>query len=113
MEFDVNKKLPTPENVVGHWYNFSDSNDAISADKSLEDDYKANEKGIGPKDVEIVNTYEINGVANAHKSFGYLRAPEMIAAIYHFVTDKDPLLIENLISKCKQHTEEVIENVTN
>lgn len=113
LEFDVNKKLPTPENIIGHWYNFSDSNDAISADKSLEDDYKVNGRGVGPKDVEIVNTYEINGVANAHKSFGYLRAPEMVATIYHFITEKEPGLIENLISKCKEYIEEVIENVTN
>ncbi|MGB3465524.1 MAG: hypothetical protein WBA74_09645, partial [Cyclobacteriaceae bacterium] len=44
-EFDSNQKLPTPENVIGHWYNFSDSEDAISADKWLEDDYTVNSKG--------------------------------------------------------------------
>ncbi len=113
MEFDVNKKLPTPENIIGNWYNLSDTQDAISADKSLEDDYTANSKGIGPRDIEIVNTYEINGVTNVHKSFGYLRSPEMIAAIYQFITEKEIGLLENLINKCKEYIEEVIDNVTN
>jgi len=112
MEFDANKKLPTPENVIGHWYNLSDVHDAISADHYLEDDYTSNSLGIGPKDIEIVNTYEINGVPNAHKSFGYLRSPEMIAVIYQFITEKELGMLDNLIDKCKQYIGEVIDSVT-
>ncbi|MEL7147065.1 MAG: hypothetical protein AAFO69_11900, partial [Bacteroidota bacterium] len=74
LQFDSEKRLPTPENVIGAWYNLSDPRDAISADSRLMDDYSPNSLGVGPQDIAIVNTYQMNGVANVHKSFGYLRA---------------------------------------
>jgi len=113
LDFDPGVKLPTPENIVKHWYNFSDINDAISADHYLQDDYEPNSKGVGPRDIEVINTYKINGVANVHKSFGYLRAPEMIAAIYEFVTEQESGLIDGLIDKCKQYIGEVLDKIKN
>ncbi len=111
LDFDPKVKLPTPENIEKKWYNFSDINDAISADHYLEDDYRPNSKGIGPRDIQVVNTYKINGVTNVHKSFGYLRAPEMVAAIYEFITEEDPNFFEGLIDKCKKYIGEVLDKV--
>jgi len=111
LDFDPDTKLPTPENITRHWYNFSDINDAISADHYLEDDYRPNSKGIGPRDIEVINTYKVNGVSNVHKSFGYLRAPEMIAAIYEFVTEQEAGFFDGLIDKCKQYIGDVLDKI--
>lgn len=111
LEFDANDRLPTPENITGGWYNLSDHRDAISADSSLSDDYQPNSKGIGPQDIEIINTYQMDGVANVHKSFGYLRAPQMIGIIYKFITEKEEGFLESIFNKCKTLIGEAVDAV--
>jgi hypothetical protein len=81
-------KLQTPESVYRHWYNFSDIQDKIALDYKLAEDFKANSKEVKVIDKLVINTYVMNGVANPHKSFGYLRTPEFIRTLSDFIKDK-------------------------
>lgn len=80
-------KLQTPESVYKHWYNFSDIQDKIALDYKLAEDFKANSKGVKVIDQLVTNTYVMNGIANPHKSYGYLRTPEFIRILTQFVND--------------------------
>ncbi len=77
--------LKTPETVIKNWYNFSDIRDYIALDYKLADDFRENSHGVKVRDILVNNTYEINGTANPHKSFGYLRTPEFISVLDEFV----------------------------
>ncbi len=79
------KKLVAPPGIKHQWLNFTDPDDKIAFDHTLNDDYLANDKGIRAKDISIVNDYVFNGVRNPHKSFGYLRSPEFSAEIIKFI----------------------------
>lgn len=78
-------KLCTPENVVRNWYNFSDLRDKVAINYNLRDDYEKNQRGIRPIDKIVFNDYEYNGEKNPHKSYGYLRTPEMAEVINEFL----------------------------
>jgi hypothetical protein len=82
--------LPSPENITHKWYNFADLNDPVALVYNISDDYKKNSRGIGPEDVIIHNNYKQNGKYNAHKLFGYLRAPQTANAVYDFCTSGKP-----------------------
>ena len=78
-------KLQTPEAVLKHWYNFSDIMDKIALDYKLSDDFSANSHGVKCVDKLVTNDYVMNGIANPHKSFGYLRTPEFIEILGIFL----------------------------
>jgi len=78
-------RLQTPESVQKKWLNFSDIRDNIAVDYKLGDDFDPNSKGVKCIDKLITNTYVMNGVANPHKSYGYLRTPEFIDALAEFI----------------------------
>jgi hypothetical protein len=80
-----NARLKTPENVIRSWFNFSDLNDKVAFNYSLEDDYEPNSRQIQVVDKLVLNDYEINGNRNPHKIYGYLRAPELAAIIQEFL----------------------------
>ncbi len=80
---------PSPENILHKWYNFADLSDPVAVVYKISDDFKKNSCGVCPEDIVIYNNYEFNGKRNAHKLFGYLRAPETAGVIYDFCkTDK-------------------------
>jgi len=79
------KRLQTPESIQNYWFNFSDIRDQIALDYKLSDDFKANSKGIKCIDKVVTNTYVMNGIANPHKSYGYLRTPEFIDVLIDFI----------------------------
>jgi hypothetical protein len=83
-------KLQTPEAVDKHWYNFSDIHDKIALDYKLADDFTVNSWGVKVIDKLVTNNYAMNGVANPHKSFGYLRTPEFIQVLSEFLNEKIP-----------------------
>jgi len=93
-ELDINhtpeKKLTVPLAVKTQWYNFSDLEDKVSINYMLGDDFSPNKNGLSVIDVEVFNDYEINKHRNPHKSYGYLRAPEVSNVIYNFMTHKKP-----------------------
>ena len=78
-------RLQTPESVYKKWLNFSDIRDNIAVDYKLSDDFAPNSKNVKCIDKLVTNTYVMNGVANPHKSFGYLRTPEFIDALAEFI----------------------------
>lgn len=86
-------KIPTPENIIKRWYNLSDLDDRIAVNYDLSDDLSANSKGIRPEDIIVKNMYEYRGKKNAHKSYGYLRTPEMSEKIYDFIKEGSPGVI--------------------
>lgn len=83
----MNEKLRTPENVLHHWFNFSDLNDNVALNWNLADDYKPNSRGIHPLDITVNNQYEWQKEPNPHKSFGYLQTVEMAKHIHTFLIE--------------------------
>lgn len=80
-------KLRTPENVEMKWFNLADLEDRIALIYRLSDNFEANSRGVGVIDMVVHNNYWSNGEHNPHKSFGYLRTPEMAGIIYDFLVD--------------------------
>ena len=77
--------LKTPENIRSHWYNLADLRDKIAINYTLQDDFKENAKHIGPVDKLVTNDYAFEDQKNPHKSYGYLRTPEMAEIISGFI----------------------------
>jgi hypothetical protein len=75
----------TPENIINNWFNFSDLRDKVAMNYNLADDYKENILGIKVKDFVVVNDYIINGEANPHKAYGYLRTSEFSNILFEFL----------------------------
>jgi hypothetical protein len=84
---DKSIKPSSPENIQA-WYNFSDLGDPVSINYELSDDYEKNSRGIGPADSIIYNNYKYEGKRDAHKLYGYLRAPDVSKLLYDFLTKK-------------------------
>jgi hypothetical protein len=78
-------KPAVPEGITDSWINMSDLRDRIALDHTLEDDYQANSRGLRVRDIYVFNDYEMDGNPNPHKSFGYLRTPEMAEIIDGFL----------------------------
>jgi hypothetical protein len=78
-------KLKTPPSVQKNWFNYSDLEDKIALIYDLSDDYDANFNGVKVKNHIVDNDYAINGLRNPHKSFGYLRTPELAGALANFL----------------------------
>lgn len=67
--------------VVERWTNFADRRDPVAADVFLKGDYEPNDRRVGVADDLVINDYP----RNSHKSYGYLRAPEVSEAIRAFL----------------------------
>ena len=78
-------KVRTPSIVTGEWINYADKKDPIALDIHLGDDFGANSKGIKVRDDLVKNDYVgTKGKKNHHKSYGYLRTPEISQKIAGF-----------------------------
>jgi len=77
--------LASPPGISTNWYNLADITDHVALNHTLSDDYTSNGEGIHPIDILVNNTYEMNGVKNPHKSFGYLQAPEFTNILTEFI----------------------------
>lgn len=77
-------KLKTPKGVQ-KWCNFSDLEDDVAINYSLEKDFGGNENGVKPVDFIVNNNYEIDNEKNPHKSFGYLRTPDFANILFEFI----------------------------
>jgi hypothetical protein len=80
------KKPKTPNSIWPHWYNLSDLRDTVALDHTLRDDYGPNSRNVQALDLHVFNDYQMNGNANPHKSYGYLRATETAEIIDAFLT---------------------------
>jgi hypothetical protein len=79
------KRPHAPDAVRSLWYNLSDPRDTVALDHTLRDDYAPNRRGIRANDFSVVNDYAAGGESNPHKSYGYLRTPEMAGIIDAFL----------------------------
>lgn len=83
--YQENNLVRTPT-VVRKWTNFAERRDPVAIDVHLANDYRPNDHGVQVKDDLIINGYVgKGGKPNYHKSYGYLRAPEMSQAIRTFI----------------------------
>lgn len=74
----------TPGNV-GRWTNLADPGDKVALDCNLADEFTP-ANGVGVTDVLVHNQYvNLRNNANNHKSYGYLRAPEVSDLIRDFL----------------------------
>jgi hypothetical protein len=80
-----NDKLRTPENIKTGWTNLADTADKVAQSNDLRELFKSNSKNVGPTSQLVFNDYQSEGIENPHKSFGYLRTPELAQIIDDFL----------------------------
>jgi len=82
---DDNNKLRTPENIKTEWINLTDTEDKVARSVELSELFKFNSNNVKPSSKLVNNDYESEGIENQHKSFGYLRTPELAQIIDDFL----------------------------
>jgi len=76
----------TPTVVRERWVNYADRRDPVAVDTHLRDDFGPNDSNIRVEDDLIINDYVTPaGESKPHKSFGYLRTPELSEHIRDFL----------------------------
>jgi hypothetical protein len=75
-----NSLVRTPS-VVRKWSNFADKRDPVALDVNLSGDYAPNDDGVKVEDDLVANDW--GGIH--HKSYGYLRAPEVSRVIRNYI----------------------------
>jgi hypothetical protein len=78
-------RLRTPDNILTEWINLADPADKLAQKAGLRKIFKMNSREIGPDMRTIFNDYESEGIENPHKSFGYLRTPELAHIVNEFL----------------------------
>jgi hypothetical protein len=92
-ERDYDPDVRTPTCVTGSWTNYADRKDPVAIDIRLQDDYGANSAGVRVGDDLIHNDYHSRDddgkdkKRNPHKSYGYLRTPELSRQIKAFLDE--------------------------
>ena len=84
-KFRWDEKVRTPSVVSDRWVNFADPLDPVAVDTHLRGEYDENSRGVRVKDDLVSNDYKICDKNNHHKSYGYLRTPEMSRLITEFM----------------------------
>ena len=78
-------KLRTPDNILTEWKSLADLDDKIARSADMSKLFKMNSHNIAPVMELVENDYESEGIENPHKSFGYLRTPEVAQIIDDFL----------------------------
>jgi hypothetical protein len=78
-------KLRTPENIKTGWINLADTEDKVAQSDDLREIFKSNSNAVEPTSHLVINDYQSEGIENPHKSFGYLRTPELAYIIDDFL----------------------------
>ena len=85
-ERHYDRDVRTPSIVTESWVNYADKDDKVSFDVHLRDDYGENRLGIRVIDDLVANDYhDPSGKENPHKSYGYLRTPELSKHVKRFL----------------------------
>ncbi len=82
---DDNSELRTPENIKTGWINLADTEDKVARSVELGELFKFNSNNVKPSSKLVYNDYASEGIKNPHKSFGYLRTPELAQIIDDFL----------------------------
>lgn len=77
------KKITNVPANIKKWTNFSDMYDPVCADPNLADDYRKSSIGVKIVDQLVNNDWPNDKLS--HKSYGYLRTPEVSKAIAAFI----------------------------
>lgn len=101
------KKLKTPNNIKRYWLNFADIEDKVAVNYKLSDDYSENSNNIKVSDFLVYNNFFSNNERNAHKSYGYLRCPELANAIFSFAQQKNRNLVVEIINYFKKNLSKI------
>ncbi len=81
------ERVRTPTIVTKSWVNYADRRDRVALDTHLRDDFGPNGRGVRVVDDLISNSYlSPSGGHNYHKSYGYLRTPELSKHIAEFLS---------------------------
>jgi hypothetical protein len=76
----------TPTVVTERWVNYADRRDPVAIDTHLRDDFGPNDAGVQVEDDMVINDYVgPKGERDSHKSYGYLRTPELSEHIRGFL----------------------------
>jgi len=87
-------KLRTPDNIKTEWINLADTEDKVAQCNDLIEQFKSNSNEVRPTTHLVFNDYQSEGIENPHKSFGYLRSPELAQIIDDFlVRGKSKIII--------------------
>jgi hypothetical protein len=80
--------ISTPEMISHQWLNYRDPLDHVALDTPLNEIFYSNLYGVHVQDNLVWNNY-INeeGDPNFHKSYGYLRSPEISHQLFNFLTN--------------------------
>lgn len=108
-KFQKQSHMKTPSAVLKNWYNFSDILDKVAFNYKLANDFTENKHDVKPVDYLIINNYEINGIRNSHKSFGYLRTVEFSKILNEFIL-AEKLTIWQRISRAISKIVNLIKN---
>ncbi len=87
-EREYDPRVRTPSIVTKRWVNYADRKDPVAVDVHLRDDYEENDKTVRVKDDLISNDYRKPAGEkehNHHKSYGYLRTPELSKHVAAFL----------------------------
>ncbi len=84
------RKRPTfPETRLKAWSNFADPADLIAAVPHLAPHFKDSQGRKRIKDYRVRNDFrDRDGKVNSHKSFGYLRCPEVAKIVHQFLIER-------------------------
>ena len=86
-KYDQKTPVRTPSIVTESWVNYADRKDPVALDIYLNGDYKANRRNVEVVDDLVCNDYVgLDGEPNHHKSYGYLRTPEISRQIERFIS---------------------------
>lgn len=96
-------QLLTPPNVYNRWINYSDLEDKIALIYNLTEKFAQNSHGIHVENIVVDNNYEINSHKNPHKSFGYLRTPEIAEQLAGFLKSGKYNYLSRLLAQLKKN----------
>lgn len=82
---DRMRGTPSVPDNVKKWSNFADMSDPVCTDPYLADDYKKSKIGINVVDQLVLNDWPHDKYKLSHKSYGYLRTPEVSKTIAKFL----------------------------
>ncbi len=99
--------MATPPGIYANWFNLADIMDNVALNYKLADDFIGNETGIVPMDYLVNNNYEINGVKNPHKSYGYLRTSEFAKILDEFIGEQEKNIAQKLLDSFQTVFEKV------
>ncbi len=81
------EKLRMPDNISTAWYNLFDHDDQVAIVNNLSKNFSSNRNKITIQDLVVRNGYSnLSGTKNPHKSYGYLRTPEVALIIHEFLS---------------------------